>query len=848
MTRYLSASVLAVLVLACTAQAIAKRPVVPDAGRLPLLQVRARVTRTGGHSPSTQLFMYRLGKQSVKVRGNGWSPWLDFTTSFPAKALQKFSNRLRRHSPIALSLQVRPVVDPTMVRVQVRFAGSKHTFDLHGDLFGPGLGIMVWRQGGTGALQAATMAGYNKRYWHAFNAAPLRPSERPRHFLIVDRFIGGDNDRLDWEEGISHLAKTGITAMIVPPSAPLRRMLVKNGVRRIALGAGITGGPLGLQSSAAKVEKWSSTFASRYYKAGYQPGDFSLFALADEPGWYFPSVLQAVDENPDALQQFRNYLQQQHLTPAMLGANSWDEVYPSGYSNVSPGAPLPPRRLFYWTCQFFTWDAAEHMREGTTQLHRAFTPELKTFSNWNNFAGQYYYQGFRAHNRDFSTPDEAMGTPEWFEFGRMHATDLLWTEDWFGNNRAYQWSFYAAKFRSIAYKNGLRFGGYVIGRTAGNPQDGMLQKVLTLVGSGAKAIFYYNFGPEYNFPGNCYSEVPGVPAQLARADKMIAKAEDVLWPGREPQAEVAILQPRSSQVWDGLHIPRNSRVVGATHTNLNDETLDYMAEVFDEYLALELSDIPADFVSEDGLTDGTLNKYRILYITEPDIPNEGQRAIAQWVKSGGTVAMVPGAAQGDRYDEPVSILASLSGSPRHSRSYLQNVQTLKQTESIGNVPVFGGSPTPAPVGKPVSSFNDQIPAIQRDNVGKGNIIYYTYFPGLSFAHFAIDAQLSLQRSPETDALRKLVLAPVRMAGVTAPVQVNSAYVETPMLVSSAGAAITLLNWTGHNLPSVQVTAHTPFRITRVESVRHGMIRMHHQGDNVTFSLPLGAADIVELKP
>ena len=847
MTRRLSASVLAVFFLACTAQAISKRPPVADASGVPLFQVRARVTRAGGHSPSTQLFMFRWGKQLVKVRGNAWSPWLDFTTSFPAKTLQTFSNQLRRHSPIALSLQVQPVVDPTLVKVQVRFAESEQTVDLHADLFGPSLGIMVWRQGGTGALQAATTAGYNQRYWHAFDAAVLRPSERPKHFLIVDRFIGGDNDRLDWEEGISHLAKTGITAMIVPPSAPLRRMLMKNSLRRIALGAGITGGPLGLQSSAAKVENWSSAFASRYLKADYQPGDFSLFALADEPGWYFPSVLQAVDEDPGALQEFRNYLAQQHLTPAMLGANRWDEVYPSGYSKVSPGAPLPPRRLFYWTCQFFTWEAAEHMREGTTQLHRAFTPKLKTFSNWNNFAGQYYYRGFRAHNPDFSSPDEAMGTPDWFEFGRMHATDLLWTEDWFGNNRAYQWSFYAAKFRSIAYKNGLGFGGYVIGRTAGEPVDGMLQKILTLVGSGAKAVFYYNFGPEYTFPGNCYSEVPGVPAQLARADKMIAKAEDMLWPGREPRVEVAILQPRSAEVWDGLHIPKGSAVVGATNTNANGATLDYMAEIFDEYLALEMSDIPVDFVSEDGLTDGTLNKYRVLYITEPDIPSEGQQAIARWVMGGGTLAMAPGAAQGARYDEPVSILTSLSGSPRHSRSYLQNVQTLKQTESIGNVPVFGGSPEPAPMGKAVSSFNDQIPAIQRDNVGKGNVFYYTYLPGLSFAHFAIDAQLSLQRSPEADALRKLVLAPVRMAGVTAPVQVNSAYVETPMLVSSAGAAITLLNWTGNDLSSVRVTVRTPFRITKAESVTRGRIKVRRQGDNVTFALPLGAADIVTLR-
>ena len=389
-------------------------------------------------------------------------------------------------------------------------------------------------------------------------------------------------------------------------------------------------------------------------------------------------------------------------------------------------------------------------------------------------------------------------------------------------------------------------GHYVIGRTAGKPQDGMLQKVLTLVGSGAKAVFYYNFGPEYTFPGNCYSEVPGVPAQLARADKMIAKAEDVLWPGKEPQAQVAILQPRSSEVWDGLHIPRGSRVVGAASTNLNSETLDYMAEVFDEYLALEMSDVPVDFVSEHGLTDGALNQYKVLYVTEPDVPAAGQRAIAAWVKAGGTLALAPGAAQGDRFDEPADILTALSGSPSHQRAYVENVLTLKESEVIGKVPVVGGPPEPSPVGQAIATFDDKVPAIQQDDVGEGRVFCYSYFPGLSFAHFAINAHLGLRHDAAADALRKLVVTPVRRAGVTPPVHVNTAYVETPMLVSSAGAAVTLLNWTGHDLASVGVTVRTSFRITRAESVTRGRIKVHRQGDLVTFSLPLGAADIVTL--
>jgi len=820
-----------------------------NAAQVPLFRMRARVTRTGGHSPSAQSFAFRwsVGRETVKARGNAWSPWLDFTGADVKIALRTYPNLYLRRFPVVLRLQVSPVTNPTAVDVQIRFPRTAGKAKLHADLFGPTLGILVWRDGNSGAPRAATMAGYNRRYWPAFNHAALRPSERPRHFLIADRFDGGDDDLLEWQQGISHLAGIGVNALLVPALAPLRSILLKNGVRRFALGAEVSGGPLGLAPKSPPLDRWASRFAALYVKAGYLPSDFSLFALSDEPGWYYPTILQSVDQDSALLEAFRHYLAQQHLTPAMLGADSWDEVHPIGHGGLSASSPLTTRRLFYWTTRFFSWYAANYTRRATTELHRAFSPRLKTFTNWNNFAGQFYFQGFPAHNPNPHSPDAAMGAPGWFQFGQMHGGDLMWTEDWFADNRAYQWSYYAAKLRSIAYQNGLGFGGYVIGRVDGKPLDGLVQRVLALVGSGAKAVFYYNFGPEYDFVGNCYSDVPGVPGELARADGMIAKAEGVLWPGREPPAQVAILQPRSSEVWDGLHIPRGSAVAGATNTNPNGATLDYMAEEFDEYLALEMSDIPVDFVDEDELAGGALKKYKVLYITEPDIPSADQRAIAEWVQDGGTLAMTPGAAEGDRYDERANILTRLAESSPHERTYLRNALALKQVETIGNVPVFGEPPDPAHGGTALSSFDDHVPAITQHNAGRGQILSFSWFPGLSYAHLALGLQLELLDNADANSLRELVLKPVRVAGVSPPVQVNVPYVETPVLESPEGDAITLLNWTGRDLPSVKLTVRVPFHITKALSVTHGKISLHREGDVVTFSLPLGAADIVELR-
>ena len=48
----------------------------------------------------------------------------------------------------------------------------------------------------------------------------------------------------------------------------------------------------------------------------------------------------------------------------------------------------------------------------------------------------------------------------------MRGDTMLWTEDWFADGKAYQWSYYCAKLRSAAARQNLQFGGYVIPRTS----------------------------------------------------------------------------------------------------------------------------------------------------------------------------------------------------------------------------------------------------------------------------------------------------------------------------------------------------------------------------------------------
>ena len=57
--------------------------------------------------------------------------------------------------------------------------------------------------------------------------------------------------------------------------------------------------------------------------------------------------------------------------------------------------------------------------------------------------------------------------------------------------------------------------------------------------------------------------------------------------------------------------------------------------------------------AEAGLLDAAaLSAFKVLFLTEPDLPLAGGAALLKWVSAGGTLVTVAGAGQFDEYDEP----------------------------------------------------------------------------------------------------------------------------------------------------------------------------------------------------
>ena len=826
-----------------------------DPDTIPTFRIRARVISVQQQPPGERQFSFTVRGESATMVGDAWSEWIAFDGEDAAVTSRTYPNDYARFWPLVVKTSLAGVIDPTQVAVELVFDENDATVRMSANLWAGSLGVLIWRDDDK-MPGAATMAEYNRRFfWPHLRTVEIAPEDQPKRFPIIDRFIPGDADKDALREGIHELSKGGFSALMLNPTERMREHLLETGNRRTAWAVYNPPGyafAFGGNGDPQVIEDWAHKQADPFLNVGYEPTDMAAYAMSDEPGWYFPAMYRALESDEPGMQRFHEYLAAQGLEPADLGAVNWDDVKPLGRSKA---VDLPSKRLFYWTMRFFSWDSSRHFAVCTRALEEVFYPGMPIFTNWNFFSGRLYVPGPVANNGAKDSPDAAMGGHDWLEFGRMRGGTMLWTEDWFGDEQAWQWSFYCAKLRSAAALGDVEFGGYVIPRTAGSRDDGIVQKIITIAGSGGKAIKYFVFGPEYNFPSNCYSFKSHLLPKMAEAHAMIGRAEDLLMPGRPVPARVAILMPRSAQMWDAKDIEIPNQIYDATNTRPWTRTVDYMAEVFGLYTALQHVNIPTDFFDEDDLTSvEALSRYDVLYVTAPNVPTESLDALRRWLHDGGVLVTVAGAMQADRYDEPSDLFTQLTGiteAPRE-RLLVNNVMSLEKVADAatqaGTFDAFAVvSDVTAHRGETLYAFDEQRPAVVATRIGAGRAVHFAFMPGMSYFRTGTFAQ---GRLPEgfSRVLRNLIAMPVWQTGVRPPVMVDRPFVETPLLLSDAGAVVTLLNWTNDPIDAVRVTIDVPFEVGAVTSLKQGPVESRMTDRGLSVTLPLGAVDMLLLHP
>ena len=172
------------------------------------------------------------------------------------------------------------------------------------------------------------------------------------------------------------------------------------------------------------------------------------------------------------------------------------------------------------------------------------------------------------------------------------------------------------------------------------------------------------------------------------------------------------------------------------------------------YIAILHQQLPVDFLVEQDALDGTLGRYKVLYLADRHVSRAASARIAAWVQNGGRLLATAGAGMFDEYHQPNKTLRGLLGAemtalvaPDDARVNFGK-QDLPFARAIDTVtwsgqwlPVTGAiARLKAAAGATVEgTFLDGSPAVVARQVGKGEVRSCGFLPGLTYFHPAIRA-------------------------------------------------------------------------------------------------------------
>ena len=360
------------------------------------------------------------------------------------------------------------------------------------------------------------------------------------------------------------------------------------------------------------------------------------------------------------------------VTHWVAGAVSWEEVNPVRASEGNPwlnrGATQQQRFLHYHTITFLRHQlvcgAIRLARTASTVIRDQpgasgdFNIVFGTNSYWGQSTRRAIDDGL-GHETDICLDAFALARANSALRDGGHNSITTWMED----NSLIGYSLpraigHGELLRSAAmlslpsdsWKTPARPGGpgefgLYLRLNAGNLSqvDEILYRIFTYIGKGAKTLDYFKFA--IDFKSDSWSLYPSRLKGVAKANQMIARAEPILFAGRPSRSPIAVLVTRCSEVWE---------------TDVADKL--YQTERIDLATALSHAGHRVDYIDETDILGGALTTrgYRVLYLTDPNLPTACAHVISDWVSNfgqdlnGASLAVLPGAAVEDEYGNPSS--------------------------------------------------------------------------------------------------------------------------------------------------------------------------------------------------
>lgn len=742
--------------------------------------------------------------------------------------------------------------------------------------------------------RAVILAEFNRRYLTQVQAAIPSPAALSQYILIHDDFRGGDNNFDNWRVGYDIIDRLGANTLAIPrgtPSGlfePVEKELVDGcpRIRRISRvsysqAASLPWYPAANGTTEAHdnaLAAWALGEKAAIENAGWTVSDVSHHALEDEPGWYFPSVLDNLKTGTAGssfgdgvrselvrtqwLTSFRDYVAAQGFTAAQVksGATDFSTVVPIG-PEFQAGT-IEQRRCYVLSVRWLAQMSSAFHGRLTDALQVQF-PTIQTSIQWNHASG-------RVINPTGGGSTVGNGGIDWLEEAAVAGVTDLQPEDYNVGRNAYNTPHTVAKAAAAGKQGTISRGSSLLtpGASVTSPVNStttmtgaQLRKEISTVGHGAKNFTRYTFGPIHTQVDGYAEEMfrkPTLIDSIRTSNELIAAADAYVGPGQRLASAVGILLPISSELFD-------AGVSDLATSSWETSTVDYLLEAEALWTALAHDHIYADWLREEEMTAGVLAGYQVLYVTGPNIPAAAQSAIATWVNGGGVLVTVPGAGTKDQFNDALTTIASLGGlvSPARAR---QNCPSSSSLSRVFNITGIGGGDfargidanwreTITAAGTTEATFNaDSAPAISNVVVGSGRRIHFSFFPAATYMVFdttAYPATGTLLAEGFPALMRTWIARPVRtFSTVLPPVEVNQPLLDAPMLKAGTKVAVTLVNQsnttpltvTGRVRPGAAVAA---MRLASTGAA----VSFANTGDGATFgpvSVPVADVLLVDL--
>lgn len=525
-----------------------------------------------------------------------------------------------------------------------------------------------------------------------------------------------------------------------------------------------------------------------------QRRNIQVVSLGDEIGLPSPKL-------NEAKQGFIEYLKEHSVNPKdLVASGDWNDIT----YNPDPKIKTQNPALYYWSKRYQHHYGIQQIKSLTDVL-RKYLPNAGIGANFSPHHGGYVH----AYLGEIF---------QWVNCFREDGLTMPWSEDYIwqvpvGSPQMNEISL--DLFRAgIRGKPDRKIHFYVMPHWPGNTPDMWKRQFYAAIAHGAKIFNLFEFHPVWMAYTENHVSSLEMYQMVLKSFREYGLFEDIVQKGSVKDAEAGMWFSETSDIW-------------------NDNEGSFAAAKRTLYIAIRNNQIPLDFIVEQDAIDGTLNKYKLLFLTDRHVSLSSSKKILEWVENGGTLFMTAGAGIYDEYNRKNIVFSQVFGFDQEEilESAESRIEYVKQdlpfAKPIINISEIEGKEVSIPVFGAVSiikvnsanikgRFSDGSPAILTIQKGKGKVIYCAFLPGLSYFAPAIPLK-PVDRGSTDDAMAHFLpvdfepnigrIIKQAFSG-TFPVFVKgkdgnpAGFIESTVIESENGIVIPLINWSQKSIQAV----------------------------------------------